>query len=129
MARSLFHGDGTNRWCDKSFNLIIFPNGKAGLHAEHSWADAPGTSTPFPWNAPAAHARTHTNDAHLFWATAVIAHMFETTMVVGEKKHAPYDTDGRVKRTGATARPRAPATRVRAPLADSPAVVVFADAC
>ena len=42
-ARSLFHGDGTNRWCDKSFNLVIFPNGKAGLHTEHAWADAPGT--------------------------------------------------------------------------------------
>lgn len=42
MARSLFHGDGTNRWSDKSFNLIIFPNAKAGLHVEHSWADAPG---------------------------------------------------------------------------------------
>jgi len=41
MARSLFHGSGTNRWCDKSFNLVFFPNGNAGLHVEHSWADAP----------------------------------------------------------------------------------------
>jgi len=28
MARSLFHGNGGNRWSDKSFNLIILPNGK-----------------------------------------------------------------------------------------------------
>ena len=37
----LMHGDGTNRWFDKSFQLIVFENGFAGLNAEHSWADAP----------------------------------------------------------------------------------------
>lgn len=37
----LFHGDGASRWCDKSFNLIVFANAKVGLNAEHSWADAP----------------------------------------------------------------------------------------
>jgi len=40
-ARKLFHGNGTNRWVDKSFNFIVFPNGRCGLHVEHSWADAP----------------------------------------------------------------------------------------
>jgi len=41
MGRSLFHGDGTNRWFDKSFTMVLFPNAKAGLNVEHSWADAP----------------------------------------------------------------------------------------
>lgn len=40
-ARSLFHGDGRTRWADKSFMLITYPNGRMGLHCEHSWADAP----------------------------------------------------------------------------------------
>lgn len=29
------------RWFDKSLSFIIFKNGKIGLNAEHSWADAP----------------------------------------------------------------------------------------
>uniref|UniRef100_A0A7S4CVH5 Choline/carnitine acyltransferase domain-containing protein n=1 Tax=Eutreptiella gymnastica TaxID=73025 RepID=A0A7S4CVH5_9EUGL len=37
----LLHGDGTNRWCDKSFTLVVFKNGRTGLNAEHSWGDAP----------------------------------------------------------------------------------------
>uniref|UniRef100_A0A4W6DP22 Carnitine O-palmitoyltransferase 1, muscle isoform n=1 Tax=Lates calcarifer TaxID=8187 RepID=A0A4W6DP22_LATCA len=28
-------------WFDKSFTLISYPNGKIGINAEHSWADAP----------------------------------------------------------------------------------------
>ena len=32
---------GICRWFDKSFNLIVFKNGRFGLNAEHSWADAP----------------------------------------------------------------------------------------
>lgn len=29
------------RWFDKSFTFIVFKNGKMGMNAEHSWADAP----------------------------------------------------------------------------------------
>ena len=29
------------RWFDKSFTFIVFKNGKMGINAEHSWADAP----------------------------------------------------------------------------------------
>lgn len=31
----------TSRWFDKSFSIVIYKNGKSGLNAEHSWADAP----------------------------------------------------------------------------------------
>ncbi|XP_053308148.1 carnitine O-palmitoyltransferase 1, brain isoform isoform X2 [Spea bombifrons] len=40
-AKSLLHGKCYDRWFDKSFTLIVFKNGKVGLNAEHSWADAP----------------------------------------------------------------------------------------
>ncbi|XP_066499205.1 carnitine O-palmitoyltransferase 1, liver isoform isoform X2 [Hoplias malabaricus] len=40
-AKSLLHGKCYNRWFDKSFSVVIFKNGKTGLNAEHSWADAP----------------------------------------------------------------------------------------
>ncbi|XP_035257990.1 carnitine O-palmitoyltransferase 1, muscle isoform [Anguilla anguilla] len=40
-AKSLLHGKCYDRWFDKSFNLIVYQNGKLGLNAEHSWADAP----------------------------------------------------------------------------------------
>lgn len=29
------------RWFDKSFTVVVYKNGKNGLNAEHSWADAP----------------------------------------------------------------------------------------
>jgi len=38
---SMLHGKGHDRWFDKSFNLIICSNGRIGMNAEHSWADAP----------------------------------------------------------------------------------------
>ncbi|KAM3851773.1 carnitine O-palmitoyltransferase 1, liver isoform 2-T4 [Vipera latastei] len=40
-AKALLHGKCYDRWFDKSFNLIVFRNGKVGLNSEHSWADAP----------------------------------------------------------------------------------------
>ncbi|XP_066467245.1 carnitine O-palmitoyltransferase 1, liver isoform isoform X2 [Tiliqua scincoides] len=40
-AKALLHGKCYDRWFDKSFTFIVFRNGKMGLNAEHSWADAP----------------------------------------------------------------------------------------
>ncbi|XP_077177401.1 carnitine O-palmitoyltransferase 1, liver isoform isoform X1 [Paroedura picta] len=40
-AKALLHGKCYDRWFDKSFTFIVFQNGKMGLNAEHSWADAP----------------------------------------------------------------------------------------
>ncbi|XP_038663259.1 carnitine O-palmitoyltransferase 1, liver isoform isoform X1 [Scyliorhinus canicula] len=40
-AKSLLHGKCYDRWFDKSLSFIVFKNGKIGLNAEHSWADAP----------------------------------------------------------------------------------------
>eukprot|EP00128_Syssomonas_multiformis_P014332 Colp12_sorted_trinity150504_noHs@14456 len=49
QGRLSLHGTGYNRWCDKSFNCIIYANGKASLHAEHSYADAPVTGHMWEW--------------------------------------------------------------------------------
>lgn len=43
------HGGGTTRWCDKSFNLVVYSNGDAAVHAEHSWADAPVIAHAWEW--------------------------------------------------------------------------------
>ena len=67
------HGEGTTRWCDKSFNLVVFANGQAGVHAEHSWADAP-----------------------------VIAHAWEWVLA-NEFKAAPYTDSGRCKQKASQA--------------------------
>ncbi|XP_064308432.1 carnitine O-palmitoyltransferase 1, liver isoform isoform X2 [Phalacrocorax carbo] len=40
-GKSLMHGRCYDRWFDKTFTLIVFKNGRTGLNAEHSWADAP----------------------------------------------------------------------------------------
>ncbi|XP_058800477.1 carnitine O-palmitoyltransferase 1, liver isoform-like isoform X2 [Phymastichus coffea] len=39
------HGKGYDRWFDKSFNLCVSTNGKAIIHAEHSWADGAVTAS------------------------------------------------------------------------------------
>lgn len=50
-GRSLFHGNGVNRWFDKSFTLVSFPNGRMGMNVEHSWADAPVMGHMWEWVA------------------------------------------------------------------------------
>jgi carnitine O-acetyltransferase len=35
----LLHGDSGNRWFDKAVSLIVFADGRAGLHGEHSRLD------------------------------------------------------------------------------------------
>ncbi|KAL8566230.1 hypothetical protein ACOMHN_063120 [Nucella lapillus] len=40
-GRCMLHGKGYDRWFDKSFNIIVCPNGRVGFNAEHFWADAP----------------------------------------------------------------------------------------
>ncbi|KYO19374.1 spermatogenesis-associated protein 9 [Alligator mississippiensis] len=39
LSHVMLHGDGTNRWYDKSFNLIITKDGTSAIHFEHSWGD------------------------------------------------------------------------------------------
>ncbi|XP_074858992.1 carnitine O-palmitoyltransferase 2, mitochondrial isoform X2 [Carettochelys insculpta] len=39
LSHSMLHGDGINRWYDKSFNLILAKDGNAAIHFEHSWGD------------------------------------------------------------------------------------------
>ena len=51
------HGGGMCRWCDKSFNLLVFANGQATVHAEHSWADAPVIAYSWEWTLAHEHTR------------------------------------------------------------------------
>ncbi|XP_057324058.1 carnitine O-palmitoyltransferase 2, mitochondrial [Microplitis mediator] len=39
LLRLFLHSDGTNRWFDKSFSLIMSGDGVAGINFEHSWGD------------------------------------------------------------------------------------------
>lgn len=39
LSHTMLHGDGTNRWFDKSFNLIVAKDGTAAVHFEHAWGD------------------------------------------------------------------------------------------
>lgn len=43
LVRACWHGDGRNRYFDKSLQFIVFENGKAGFMGEHSCMD--GTAT------------------------------------------------------------------------------------
>lgn len=38
-TRTFLHGDGGNRWFDKSFQLILCKDGKAAVNFEHAWGD------------------------------------------------------------------------------------------
>ncbi|KAJ3057991.1 Carnitine O-acetyltransferase mitochondrial, partial [Quaeritorhiza haematococci] len=44
VSTACWHGDGRNRFFDKSLQFIIFDNGKAGFNGEHSMMDATPTS-------------------------------------------------------------------------------------
>ncbi|KAG5456996.1 MAG: Choline/Carnitine o-acyltransferase-domain-containing protein, partial [Olpidium bornovanus] len=44
VSRACWHGDGENRWFDKSLQFVVFENGKAGFCGEHSLMDATPTA-------------------------------------------------------------------------------------
>lgn len=37
FGRTLLHGNGCNRWFDKSFTVCVGTNGRVGFNAEHTW--------------------------------------------------------------------------------------------
>lgn len=39
ISYNMLHGDGCNRWYDKSFSLILTKDGQASVNFEHSWGD------------------------------------------------------------------------------------------
>lgn len=39
LSECFLYGNGSNRWFDKSFQLIITKNGKASVNFEHAWGD------------------------------------------------------------------------------------------
>ncbi|XP_032237594.2 carnitine O-palmitoyltransferase 2, mitochondrial [Nematostella vectensis] len=39
LARIMLHGDGGNRWFDKSFQLVICKQGTSAVNFEHAWGD------------------------------------------------------------------------------------------
>lgn len=39
ISHNMLHGDGCNRWYDKSFSLILAKDGQAAINFEHSWGD------------------------------------------------------------------------------------------
>ncbi|XP_006011714.1 carnitine O-palmitoyltransferase 2, mitochondrial [Latimeria chalumnae] len=39
LSHSMLHGDGFNRWYDKSISLILTKDGTAAINFEHSWGD------------------------------------------------------------------------------------------
>jgi carnitine O-palmitoyltransferase 1 len=68
-ARQYFVGTGVNRWCDKSFSIVVLKDGRTGMNGEHSWGDAPA-----------------------------MCHVIEIAGLMDIKEH-PYHEDGLVKRT------------------------------
>jgi carnitine O-palmitoyltransferase 1 len=49
QAKSLLHADGKTLWFDKSVTFATYPNGKAGMMAEHSYADALTVAHMWEW--------------------------------------------------------------------------------
>ncbi|GCB66432.1 carnitine O-palmitoyltransferase 2, mitochondrial [Scyliorhinus torazame] len=39
LSHNMLHGNGLNRWFDKSFSIILTKDGNAAINFEHSWGD------------------------------------------------------------------------------------------
>ncbi|XP_038147650.1 carnitine O-palmitoyltransferase 2, mitochondrial [Cyprinodon tularosa] len=39
ISHNMLHGDGCNRWYDKSFSIIVTKDGQAAINFEHAWGD------------------------------------------------------------------------------------------
>ena len=59
----MLHGDGKNRWFDKSFTLIFLPDGRMALNFEHSWGD--GVAVLRYCNEVGLHLLLYTNEMGL----------------------------------------------------------------
>ena len=80
-------GARPHTWFDKSFSLVVFADGKAGLNCEHAWADAPTPS-----------------------------HMFEVALVGSELLRDSYDADGHARPSAGARAATAAADDVWTPL-------------
>lgn len=111
-AKYLLHGDGRSFWFDKSFCLMVFSDGKCGINAEHSWADAPvvghmleyaltfeyiyrtyddkGKCTPIGGAHKSATLRTHNlqKPARLYWdMTPKLTEIIENAVAFAQKNN------------------------------------------
>lgn len=111
-AKYLLHGDGRSFWFDKSFCLVVFSDGRCGINAEHSWADAPvmghmfeygltyefiyrtynekGKCTPIGGAHRSASLRTHNlqKPARLYWdITPKLAEIIENAVKFAQKNN------------------------------------------
>ena len=62
-GRQYLCGNGRNRWSDKSFTLCITANGKAGVHTEHAWGDAPTLAHVLEWVSTSDEVRELYNES------------------------------------------------------------------
>lgn len=111
-SKYLLHGDGRSFWFDKSFCLMVFSDGRCGINAEHSWADAPvighmleyaltyeyiyrtyndkGKCTPIGGAHRSASLRTHNlqKPARLYWdVTPKLADIIEDAVKFAQKNN------------------------------------------
>lgn len=111
-AKYLLHADGRSIWFDKSFCLMVFSDGKCGVNAEHSWADAPvlghmleyavtyefiyrtyndkGKCSPIGGAHKSAHLRTHNlqKPARLYWdMTPKLTEIVENAVKFSQKNN------------------------------------------
>ncbi|ODM98752.1 Carnitine O-palmitoyltransferase 1, liver isoform [Orchesella cincta] len=89
FAQRMLHGNGYDRWFDKSFTLVIAKNGRMGFNAEHSWADAAVAS--HMWEFVLAEDLEHGSDA------PIMGHMWE--YILAEEYFLGYDGAGNTKGT------------------------------
>ena len=63
VSRCFLHGDGVDRWYDKSFQMLISANGKAALNFEHAWGD--GVAVPSRQLCPTLPCTPYSRAPHL----------------------------------------------------------------
>mmetsp|Transcript_89030 Transcript_89030/g.237497 ORF Transcript_89030/g.237497 Transcript_89030/m.237497 type:complete len:562 (+) Transcript_89030:515-2200(+) len=65
QSRMIMHNDGKSLWFDKSVSFVSFPNGKAGLMAEHSYADALTVAHMWEWVTTGERLTGYAPDGHV----------------------------------------------------------------
>ncbi|XP_058815518.1 carnitine O-palmitoyltransferase 1, liver isoform isoform X1 [Topomyia yanbarensis] len=85
FGRNLLHGNGHDRWFDKSFTVCIGSNARVGFNAEHTWADAAVMS--HIWEMLIMEEAQPRADA------PVLAHVWEN-IVAEEQIQKRYDENG-----------------------------------
>ncbi len=93
VSRAIWHGDGQNRFFDKTIQFIVFANGKAGLLAEHSMLDGMAMGVFADWVLRSLNQTPPSSNYKSFASNALVPSMTSSSLQKLNFNYSPVTLD------------------------------------